>query len=564
MKMGLTNAEVQKLVKEKPRRKAIETGKGHQNRLKFHTETAVSKASLSPYYDEFVHWIGSENPVLLPKDKIDRFIQLLTVPLGTIELTEDIFTNINKIFSAQDRLLKYSFNDSALEDDWNAYRDEMFWKTHGFQAMMNEIDSVWVVDLPSKQNTPRPQPKDRLINIRDIIDIDCDSDNVCKHVIFQIGDLGYCYDDEKFMVYGVEKNEFTKTPLIERAHNLGYTPARMFWTDKLQSGNNINKRAPLTNSLSDLDWYLTHLVFKKYMDIANSFPIVAAYRQQDDFQGGPDQDGTVSEGKKPKMGGNLMGPGTILTVDPPLSGEPDAMSNPIKLINPDISTLEFHVTESDRLRQRIFQSIVGSGGEPKNDVAKNEKQVMSSFETQTAALRRVAHNFEQIHKFADKCKIDIMYGPNAIEDITVSYGQKFFLKTVSDLTVELSESKKNGSHSSVVDSIIDEINETKFKDDTRGMSRMKIIRDLDPLPEKTIDEAILIYDKGGLSTRDFVIKSYLMNFIRRFEREQAPLVDFASKRSYDIKISSIFDELKKYADEKMAEDMPEENPAPVI
>ena len=72
--------------------------------------------------------------------------------------------------------------------------------------------------------------------------------------------------------------------------------------------------------------------------------------------------------------------------------------------------------------------------------------------------------------------------------------------------------------------------------------------------DKTIDEAMLIYQQGGLSTRDFVIKSYLMSFVRRFEREQAPLVDFASKRNYDEKIKSILEEIYKYADEKMAED----------
>jgi hypothetical protein len=286
------------------------------------------------------------------------------------------------------------------------------------------------------------------------------------------------------------------------------------------------------------------------MDIANSFPITAAYEDKDNFETVEDKGKDDPENEKPTKGGKLMGPGSYITVPPPLAGEVDIMGNVVKLISPDINTLDFHVGEDDRLRLKIFQTVVGSGGEPKNDVAKNEKQVMSSFESQTAALRRVAYNFEQIQKFADKCKIDIIYGVDSVTDITIDYGTKFFLKTVADLSEELAIT----TNDALKDSILNEINETKFKNDVRGLTRMKIIREIDPIPDKTIDEAILIYQQGGLSTRDFVIKTYLMNFIRRFEREQAPLVDFAQQKNYDLKIQSILEEIYKYADEKITED----------
>ena len=563
--MGLTNEQVQELVKKRPRKKLIEIGIRHQNRLRFHTETAISTDDLSIYFDTYKNWLGSDNPVLLPKDKISRFLQLLTVPIGTVELTEDIFTNLSKLFNAQDAFFKYNFDDAAIEEDWTKYRDSKFWSTYGFEAARNAIDSVWVLDLPSEQKTPLPQPKDKLINISQVIDIDVDENNVCKHVIFKLGDNYFVYDDEQFLAYRAEKNIIAPMPFIVKKHGLGYTPARMFWTDRLQSENLINRKAPLTNVLSDLDWFLTHLTFKKYMDIANSFPITVAYKPQQNFEGSDEE---VNRGKpedeRNRKGGNLMGPGSFLTVDPPLAGEPDPMSNPVALINPDVGTLEFHVTESVRLRLKIFQAVVGSGGEPKNDEAKNEKQIMSSFEEQTAVLRRLAYNFEEIQRFADKCKIDVIYGVGKVKDIVIDYGQKFFLKTVADLTQELSDSKTNGSHAVIIDSIIDEINETKFKNDQKGMNRMRIIRDLDPLPEQTLDESIKIVNMGGITRVDFIIKSHLMNFVRRFEREQqVPLVDFASKRSYDLKISSILDEFKKYAQE-MIDSEPEEEPEEIV
>lgn len=70
---------------------------------------------------------------------------------------------------------------------------------------------------------------------------------------------------------------------------------------------------------------------------------------------------------------------------------------------------------------------------------------------------------------------------------------------------------------------------------------------------------------GGITRVDFIIKSHLMNFVRRFEREQqVPLVDFASKRSYDLKISSILDEFKKYAQEMIDSEPEEEEEEEVI
>jgi len=44
--------------------------------------------------------------------------------------------------------------------------------------------------------------------------------------------------------------------IAEVKHALGYTPARMLWSDKLQDENYINKRSPITDILADLDWYL--------------------------------------------------------------------------------------------------------------------------------------------------------------------------------------------------------------------------------------------------------------------------------------------------------------------
>ena len=178
----LLNQDVQRLFKERPRKREIENGVKHQQRLRFHTETVVDRSSLvsNPYYRTFISWIASEAPELLPKDKVERFKQLITVPLPTIELTESIFSHLGNVFRGQDAFNRYTFNDPSAEEDWQRIKDSEFWKIHGFQAMINAIDSVWVLDLPAEQETEYPEPVDRLIDISNIIDISCTLDNVCE------------------------------------------------------------------------------------------------------------------------------------------------------------------------------------------------------------------------------------------------------------------------------------------------------------------------------------------------------------------------------------------------
>lgn len=563
--INLSNEEIQKLYKERPRRKEIARGVKHNNRLRFHTETVVDKNSLlsNPYYSEFIAWIASEAPELLPKDKIARFKQLVTVPLPTIELTESITSHLYNVFKGQDAFYRYEFENPELEADWMEYCNHSFWEVHGFEAMISGIDSVWVLDLPKEQSGDKPEPGDRLIDISDVIDISVDADNNCKYVIFSLGDTVYVYDEALIRAFPVVGGDIALLPTFELAHGLGYCPARMFWSDNLMKGNFINKKSPLTNVLGDLDWLLVCHVFKKYMEISNSYPILAAYRSQQNFLGSKQEEerGRTEDEKRP-AGADLIGAGSFIEVDPPLAGEHDPMSNPVKFINPDVTTLEFHVKNIIEKRDTIFYSVVGKDSDTTKE-AINEKQVMASFESQSAILMRIAGNFKKIEEFADKCKADIRYGVGQLIEVCIDLGTKFFLRTASDLIGEMKEAKDNGSHSSVIGILQDEIIEAKFRNDTAGMTRAQVIQELDPLPDKTLDEAIQILDKGGISKEQFIIKANLLSFVRRFEREQASLVEFGKQIDKSKKIEAILEEFRKYADEIMGDEPAKTDKLPV-
>ena len=83
------------------------------------------------------------------------------------------------------------------------------------------------------------------------------------------GDLIYAYDEVAISVYQEgKKRDISAEPIYYYEHKLGYTPARMLWSEMLGSKDFINKESPLTKELSDLDWLLLHKASKRYLDLA--------------------------------------------------------------------------------------------------------------------------------------------------------------------------------------------------------------------------------------------------------------------------------------------------------
>jgi len=564
--MVLSNDQIKEIVKSPLHQEEIQRGIHHQSRLRFHTDTVLKKSDFDNAYSEFTNWVGRQSPELLPQDKFKRFLQLLKPPFPTNELVESIYSRLYRVFFSQDNFFHYEFTSPELAGDWNSFRNDTFWANAGFQAMQTAIDSVWVVDLPETQMTPRPAPFDRLIDISNVIDIENDENNNCQYLIYRMGDWIVAYDDQFIRVFQNRaeipvgaKTRSTQLSMIdisdpykEIVHGLGFTPAKMFWNKSLSSQNFINKSSPLTKVLSDLDWLLFHMISKKYMDISNAYPILVKYESDRDYA---DEDDTENkdrpEGGKRPAGNKMIGAGSYIEVPPPVdNSDPDLMrSAPVMLISPEVDTLEWHVNEEKRLKDTIFKSVVGTDTEVRNDSAKNEMQMEASFESQKSVLFHIKRNFEIIHKFADYTKAKLRYGDQFI-DCKIDYGTEFFLKTVEDLHEDRQKAKESGAGEIVLSNITDKILNTEYKEDIISRKRAEVIRDLDPMPEKNdIEEIIKIYENGGIDKINFIIKTNLLKFVRRFERENISLAEFAKNLDYNEKINLITEKFKNYANE---------------
>lgn len=546
--MHLSNDQIRKIVSQKSQRKEIEAGVLHQERLRFHTETILHKNDLSTYYIEFLRWIGEENPEILAKDKFNRFKQLIKAPIPTVELSESIYSKLFRVFHSQDAHYRCRFTDDTLESDWAQFRDDLFWPTIGFRAMQTSIDSVWIAELAEIQLGEFPDPQNRLIDISTVIAIENDEYNKCLFLVFQIGDWVYIYDEHTFRKWEVKGGVLFGDP-FEVPHDLGYTPARMMWSEKLTARNRVNKEAPITKVLTDFDWLLFHQTTKKHMDLANGYPIYAMYGSDGNYEDDNITDDEQRRDNQHPKGDRIMGAGSLIEVDPPREGEGDLMSSgPIKLISPDVDTLKWHVTEEKRLSDNIYKSVVGSDQEQKNDVAKNEDQIESSFESQKSVLFRVKKNFEVINAFADETLARLRYGERFL-GCEVDYGTNFFLKDIGDLQKELVDAKDSGASEVIVSAIGDSILDTRYRHDNHGRVRAKIINDIDPMPGKSMKEVLEILKSGGMDKTNFIIKSNLLNFVMRFERENTDVVNFGSLINYDKKINQILETFKLYANE---------------
>lgn len=548
--MGLSNDKIQEILKSSRSQEEINRGIRHQNRLRFHSDTTIQKTDFREAYREYIDWIGVEAPEILPKDKFARFLHLLRAPIPTIELTESIYSRLLKVFHSQDSFFNYEFTSPELKSDWEDFREKHFWETKGFHAMQSAIDSVWIADIPEIQTSSRPEPANRLVDLEFVFDIKNDENLNCIYLIYKSGDEFVVYDDETIRVFTKNALSLSVEPIFTLVHGLGYTPARQFWSQQLNSRNFINKESPITKELSDLDWLLFHMTSKKHMDLANSYPKEFYYDFDKDYQ-----DPTQTENKdrdelqKKSLGHEMAGAGTIGVAPAPKGPDDfDMLKNPAVLISPDVKTLEWHVDEETRLQNKIYRSVVGVDQETINDVAKNEKQVDSAFESQLSVLFRVKKNFEIIQKFGDSTLARIRYGDSFIQ-CQIDYGSKFFLKDVNELHEDFKIAKEAGASEPILEQIQTNLLNTKYRQDHRLRQRAEIIRDLNPLPEKTLDEAIKILKNTGISKINFVIKANLTNFVRRFEIENIGLTEFASNIDYQTKIKTILNKFKEYASE---------------
>ena len=569
--MALELNQIKQILQKPTKRQTIQKAVNMQRRLRFHTETNVAVSDINQPTTIFLDWVRQ----LLPKDKFNIFLHLFKFPLSTPAVVEDVYRELERVFYSRNSSSSYQFTDSELAEDWSQYKknnlnEPEVWKTTGWKRMQVSPNSILVVDLPQVQTSLRPEPYFYWLEIDAVIDYQTFrlDENQFEWLIFKQPEHRIAvFDDTSIRVYHLnEKNEI-QSLISEAKHDLGYCPARFFWSTQLNEKNKDLKKNPITKELSNLDWYLFFSISKQHLDLYAPYPIYSAYEADCNFENNETgdycdggflrnakgeykilNDGTVE--KCPCCSEKrIAGPGSFLEVPIPNQSEGVAdMRNPVQITTIDKDSLDYNVNECARLKNEIVISVVGSGGTVSEKEAINETQVTANFESKTSVLNALKTNFELAQKFVEDTVCKLRYG-GAFISSSVNWGTEFYVFTVAELYSKYKQAKENGASNSELDAISQQILEVEYRNNPLVLQRMLILKQLEPYPHKTLDEVLKLYEKELLNENLVKLKINFSTLVEKFERENINIIEFASNKPMREKIDIINKKLLEYVTE---------------
>ena len=568
--MALDLNQIKQILQRPSKKQIINKASLMQKRLRFHTETNIAVSDINQPTTLFLDWVSH----LLPKDKYNIFLNLFKYPLPTPAVAEDVYRELERVFYSRNSSSSYQFTDSELAEDWQNFRrsnlnEPEIWKTTGWKRMQVSPNSILIIDLPTQQNTFRPEPYFYWLEIEDVIDYETPDGTAISWIVFKQPENKIAvFDEVSIRVYQLnEKNEISGL-VSEAVHNLGFCPARFFWTTQLNEKNRELKKNPITKELSNLDWYLFFSISKQHLDLYAPYPIYSAYEADCHYENNETgdycdggflrnskgdwkflADGTLE--KCPCCGNKrIAGPGSFLEVPVPNVSEGIAdLRNPVQITTIDKDSLDYNVDECVRLRNDIIISVVGSGGTVSEKEAINETQVAANFEAKTAVLNALKTNFEQAQKFVEDTICKLRYGEAFISS-SISWGTEFYVFTVKELYDKYKQAKDNGASEAELDAISQQIIEVEYRNNPLVMQRMLILKQLEPYPHKTQNEVVTLFDKGLLDKNKVILKLNFSSYIDRFERENINIIAFGTNLSLQDKVNTIYKKLLEYVAEE--------------
>lgn len=567
--MAINALEIRDEILKNRKGQVLAQMKNHQARIKFHTETRMSNYISQPLQD----FLGFAR-TLLPGDKFQTFKTLFRWPVKTNEVTSIIFDRLSRVFDGRNPISDYQFYTRELLDDWEAYRlnkldEPNVWRTKAWDFFRSDINSVLVVDMPAEQTTYLPEPYFYWLKIEQIVAYETD-ESACqmKWLIYRF-DKNHVVviDDTSYRLFDFDGvNIKSDVPVLEKPHDLGYCPARFFWDQPLNTDNPDLKKSPISKELENLDWLLFFALEKRHLDLYAGYPIMWGYESECDYDNEVlkehcdhgylrdakgqwiyDNSGLM---KRCPVCGNrrLTGAGSMVDVPVPGDNQPD-LGNPVGIVEVDRHSLNFNVSEYERLKNEIINSCVGTDSTVVTEQAINEKQVSATYESQTTILESIKSGFENAWRFVDETICKLRYGKRFIS-CRISLGTNFYASNPMELRNQYIQAKNSGASETELDALQRQILENDYRNNPIELQRMIVLSDLEPYRHLTRQEVKDLYDSGLISYTDLMLKYNFTDYIRRFEREQINVLEFGSAISYDSKIDKITNVLRGYAAEQ--------------
>jgi len=555
--MSLSLDQIKLILEKRINRAKIQAARLHEDEIRFYAKPVLDAVDL-PYkpfidYKRFVH--DPKNP-LLPADKAERIYQLTTLPLITVDLMDSIFTELRKVLNAQNSYQFFQFSSPDDLIDWDVYRteilkDDEFFRNQGWDAFSFEINSIMIVDLPLVQETEKPMPYYFLLSVDNVLEAKPDGQGF-EYIIYKYNGGVVVIDDTSYRYFESEEDTVKGKVLYDNPHYLGFCPAYSFWDKLMDKDNLFDKKSVMSNSFGRLKWYLFYDAAKRYNDLSSAFPITVVIEEECDY--------TVGEEscERGYMNGNLdkpcpacakrstLGPGS--QVFRPANSPDEKYDKTVERVEVDSLGLDYVKKDLKEIGSDITARIAGVTYVDNVNVAKNSEQMTSLYESKGSVLIKIAESFAKIRKWSNDTVIKLRY--NSFIRSSDSFGTEFYFKSLRELYEIYGKAKEDGLPEAQLDAIVLQIYNNRYVNNTDMLEREKLLLAIEPFPHKNQEELEKLLEKDLVSEQDFVIQINFNNFVKRFERENGSIINFGSLLKSKKRHELIFNELKKYADEK--------------
>jgi hypothetical protein len=466
--MQLQPTRIIALLKAPAAEAALRAARLHEERIRLHADPQVTpETRLS--MPGMLHLLALPKAVL-PQEKYDKFCAFIPCPLPTVKIVGQVFDGLSRLFEAQDGAVTLDMASAELETDFEQYRstlhEEAFWSQKAFRAARRAPHSVLLVDMAVQQTTARPEPYMFLLPIEEVVDIAIKEDASCEYILFKLPSYlteqgktvlrRAAYDDGYYRIFEKLEDaaEWPLEPVLENAHQLGYCPARLLWSEALLSETNLARRSPLSAQLADLDAYVMWHACIEYYKMYGMFPPLWSVEEQCDYQpvgGEACQNGIiqvlvgytqVDEQAIPRYQAQAcpacslnkyLGPGTHVKVPGPTKDTPDTR-NPLGFVPVPVDALKNARDMQAEAKRDILLACLGADGEPTTAQPRNEKDVQAGFESRQDVLVRVKKNFETAEQWVLQTIGLLRYGAGVFRSVSVNRGEEFYLQTPQQLS----------------------------------------------------------------------------------------------------------------------------------
>jgi hypothetical protein len=522
-----------------------------QNLLELH----VTGDLTSKGYATFENFFQS----LLPPSKHDRFTSLLGDKLATAEICENMFTELKKVFGAQNKRINYGLDEeseAALQKN-KKLNPEYFITNQLWERLQYSPNDILLIKTDEETGMPYPE----FIDLSTVLDACADENGKLHYFLYKYAEetldikgqpqIKHCYYyiDWEGVVTITEVHEesidpttqtkrVTKNVSIEgmQEHGYDYCPA-IFVYPRINNPktNSLLVNSPLLKVIHRLDWLAFFIPSKKYFDSYATFPIITKFEDKEDFDSeqGDQKVGdyfvddaldqvsmgaTVSPRTRNTKSSNIVGAGSIIEVPTPDGETLPNILEAVKFISADPQSLKYVSEQEEKLIEQVFYSVVGKGAEFISKFSASAEQLENSYDSRKQILSEIREVIERVFKFYAKTVLTTYYGDKFDSDRMVIFlGDTYYLMTPQQVVLQYDKLVKSGVPESLKLDQLKTLIHTTYANSPKQLFRGLVLLNAEPHPTHSLDTVVKMAQSGSVQPEKAFIKINFNDLVEEYE-----------------------------------------------